>query len=244
MKCKMEGCFVIDAKGRRGGLAMLWKEGVNVQVQNHSQNHIDSTVEIIGCGRVCFTGFYRFSELHRRCESRNILRSVGTRIHEDWVIGGDFNEIMGDAEKVGGRRKLRAPMEEFRKTMDELGVVDIKLDRGWFTWTNNRLGEHFIKERIDRFFTSEGWLSKVPFPASNVIRQASSDQDAILLDTLGRKPRMTTEIRDYLSNTRRAGLMWLRLVMLFRGRRFIMAGISWTELMRFEISLVDGNTFG
>lgn len=67
-------------------------------------------------------------------------------------------------------------MEEFHKVIEELGVLDIKPDRGWNTWTNNRLGDSLVKERIDRFFASEGSL-------------ANSDHDVIILDILGRKLR-------------------------------------------------------
>lgn len=59
-------------------------------------------------------------------------------MNEDWIIGEDFNEIVDDSEKSGGRRKLRVVVEDFRKVIDDLTMVDIKLDKGWFTWANNR----------------------------------------------------------------------------------------------------------
>lgn len=37
-------------------------------------------------------------------------------------------------------------MEEFRKAVDDLALTDMKLDRGWFTWSNNRRGLGLIKE--------------------------------------------------------------------------------------------------
>lgn len=45
-----------------------------------------------------------------------------------------------------------------------------------------------MRERLDRFLVSTSWLRKTPFLSSVVIRQANSDHDAIVLDTLGRKP--------------------------------------------------------
>lgn len=46
-----------------------------------------------------------------------------------------------------------------------------------------------MKERLDRFFTSTAWLDKVLYLAIKVVHQASSDHDAVLLDTLGCRSR-------------------------------------------------------
>lgn len=42
-----------------------------------------------------------------------------------------------------------------------------------------------VKERLDKFFVSSSWLHDLPFLASDVIHQASSDHDVVVLDTLG-----------------------------------------------------------
>ncbi|MBA0787451.1 hypothetical protein Gotri_027919 [Gossypium trilobum] len=71
---------------------------------------------------------------------------------------GDFNEVMDDAEKCGGRRRPRVAMDNFRKVLNDLGLVDIKPDNGWFTWTNNRDGDRVVKERLDKFMVSPNWF--------------------------------------------------------------------------------------
>lgn len=45
-----------------------------------------------------------------------------------------------------------------------------------------------MHERLCHFFVSSHWLGRVPFLASYVVRQANSDHDVVVLDTLGRKP--------------------------------------------------------
>ncbi|MBA0609098.1 hypothetical protein Godav_021218 [Gossypium davidsonii] len=64
-----------------------------------------------------------------RNRSWDILRTVRRSIREDWVVGGDFNAIISDAEKEGGCRKFRVTMEEFHDVMKELSLVDIKIDK-------------------------------------------------------------------------------------------------------------------
>lgn len=46
-----------------------------------------------------------------------------------------------------------------------------------------------VKERFDRYLVSANWLRKVPPLATTILRQANSDHDLIILDTIGRKPR-------------------------------------------------------
>ncbi|PPR91253.1 hypothetical protein GOBAR_AA29434 [Gossypium barbadense] len=67
--------------------------------------------------------------------------------------------------------------------------VDLKTDNGWFTWVNNREGTARVKERLDRFLMSANAVNSFPFLETRVIRQSSSDHDAISLDTEGRRPR-------------------------------------------------------
>ncbi|MBA0575725.1 hypothetical protein Golob_024103 [Gossypium lobatum] len=73
-KCRMQNGLAVSSKGRSGGLAWI------------------------------FTGFYGNANPNLRSTSWDILRRVGGVVREDWVVGGDFNAILNDAEKDGGRR--------------------------------------------------------------------------------------------------------------------------------------------
>lgn len=80
-------------------------------------------------------------------------------------------------------------MDTFRNTIEELSLVDIKFDRGWFTWINNHDGNRLVKERIDRFLVSTSWLESVPFISTEVVHQANLNHYVIFLDTLEGQPR-------------------------------------------------------
>ncbi|TYH01219.1 hypothetical protein ES288_A09G040200v1 [Gossypium darwinii] len=188
-RCRMEGCLAVNAEGKSGGLVMMWKESKKVEIQTYSSNHIDALVHMKNESPIRFTGFYGNADLNRRQNSWNMLKRVGQTVTGKWIIGGDFNAILVEAEKDGGRRKPKVLMEEFRTIVDELAVVDLKTDNGWFTWVNNREGSARVKERLDRFLMSANAVNSFPFLETRVIRQSSSDHDAISLDTEGRRPR-------------------------------------------------------
>ena len=42
----------------------------------------------------------------------------------------------------------------FRETIEELGLVDITLGKGWFTWNNKRSQDRHIASRLDRFLVT------------------------------------------------------------------------------------------
>ncbi|PPD66311.1 hypothetical protein GOBAR_DD36806 [Gossypium barbadense] len=183
----MDGCVAVNSEGKSGGLAMLWREGVKVEVQNLSKNHIDSLVSLEEDEVIRFTGFYRNADPNARNLSWEMLRRVKRTVKEGWIVGGDFNAILNNAEKDGGRKKLRKDMEDFSDILEELALVDVKTDNGWFTWSNNREGPNLVKERLDRFLIPEDLIEKMPFINTRVVRQSKSDQDAIFLNTVGNK---------------------------------------------------------
>lgn len=59
----------------------------------------------------------------------------------------------------------------------------IKFREESFTWTNNRNGEGFIQERLDRVFGSVDWTLKYDKAEVKHILRQSSDHSMILLDS-------------------------------------------------------------
>ncbi|TYG40891.1 hypothetical protein ES288_D12G130400v1 [Gossypium darwinii] len=194
--CRLQNGLAVNSEGRSGGLTLMWRDGMNVSIQNFSKHHIDSKVRLDDNKTIRVTGFYGHANPNFRRSSWDILRRVGESVREEWVVGGDFNAILNDAEKEGGRRGVRVQMNEFKEVMDEMALVDIKPDSGWFTWVNNRNEGSLIKERLDRFLTSVEVVENFPFIATKVVRQTQSDHDAIILDLLGRK------LKDYPKDKR------------------------------------------
>ncbi|TYH10965.1 hypothetical protein ES288_A07G220800v1 [Gossypium darwinii] len=187
--CRMEGCLAVSSEGKSGGLALLWREGVNVAVQSYSKYHIDSVVSMDDGVTLRFTGFYGQTNPSLRQQAWDMLRKVQSRVNEAWIVGGDFNAILNNSEKEGGRRKLKTHLDEFSDFMEELNLTDVKTCNGWFTWTNNRDGTRLVKERLDRFAISEVAMEKIPFLLTYIVHQSKSDHEAILLDTNGSKPK-------------------------------------------------------
>ncbi|PPS08707.1 hypothetical protein GOBAR_AA11931 [Gossypium barbadense] len=119
------GMSCCECKWEEYGLALLWREGMTVMIQNYSKYHIDSLVCLEDGMRLRLTGFYGQADPNNRNLSWDMLRRVKDTINEGWILAGDFNAILNNAEKEGGRRKPRSSMEDFCKLLEELALVDI-----------------------------------------------------------------------------------------------------------------------
>ncbi|KAH1107835.1 hypothetical protein J1N35_011603 [Gossypium stocksii] len=129
----MKGCLVVNVEGKSGVLAMMWKESNKVDIKTYSSNHIDAMIKMENNNAISFTGYYGNTDPNKRHLSWEMLKRVSKSVKETWIIGGDFNTILDNAKKEGGRRKPLVQMEEFREIVDEFSMVDLKTDNGWFT---------------------------------------------------------------------------------------------------------------
>ena len=73
---------------------LFWKNGIEVDVESSSLNHIDAIVNKTSEKPWRFIGFYGELETHRRFESWSLLRQLHRQSSLPWLCTGDFNEIV------------------------------------------------------------------------------------------------------------------------------------------------------
>ena len=128
--------------GRSGGLAMLWREGVDVRFKSCSHSHIDMVVYGVGEARPWrASGFYGNPDARKRYESWDLLCSLKNQCDMPWIVFGDFNEITHPEEKLGWLDRDAIQMRNFRECLNWCGLVDLGFVGQSFTWRNERFGE-------------------------------------------------------------------------------------------------------
>ena len=70
---------------------------------------------------------------------------------------GDFNDILVEDEKDGGRCKERRKVEAFKELLDSCQLLNGGYKWQKFTWMGIREGE-LVKERLDRVLVNLEWL--------------------------------------------------------------------------------------
>ncbi|KAJ4838159.1 hypothetical protein Tsubulata_034998 [Turnera subulata] len=155
------GVFV-DPIGSRGGLALLWKDGVEVRLQSFSRFHIDALVEEEGVPAWRITGFYGAPVATKRRVGWNVLQILAGRSNLSWLCFGNFNEILWRSEQHGRRDRSEWQMRDFRRIIDVYAFRDLGYRGRDFTWANNREGTAFVEGRLDRAFATASWTALFP----------------------------------------------------------------------------------
>ncbi|KAF5468190.1 hypothetical protein F2P56_012365 [Juglans regia] len=168
-RCKVKlgftGCLTVDCQGSSGGLALLWKPEVNLQIINYSSHHIHALIKGEGPHERdwVFSGIYGHSVTASRHETWGLLHHLCRLTSCPWLLMGDFNEILEPNEKRGGNRRSEGLMEHFRAALIDCNLQDLGFSRGpYFTWCNGREGEGCIWERLDRCLASPDWVEAFP----------------------------------------------------------------------------------
>ncbi|KAL6508948.1 hypothetical protein OROHE_021507 [Orobanche hederae] len=141
--------------------------GIDVSIKSYSTGHIDCMVTR-GGGMWRFTGIYGNPITEKRRFTWELLRRLATQDHGvdmAWLVGGDFNEITRDAEKLGGGPRLLKQMTMFNETLMYCGVHEVGETDSSFTW-KGRGGGETIFERLDRFVGNCLWSEF--FPGANI----------------------------------------------------------------------------
>lgn len=99
MKLGFSSCLSVDREGRSGGLVVLWRDSVDVQVLSFARHFINLEVEDERFGKWRLTDFYGCLESSTRRESWNIIRDLSDMSNLPWCIIGDFNDLLANNEK-------------------------------------------------------------------------------------------------------------------------------------------------
>ena len=98
-----------------------------------------------------FMGVYGpFTKDERECmwEEIGAIRGIW---EEPWCVGGDFNIILSQRER-NRQRRISAAMRRFAQVIDNLGLVDLPLQGGLFTWSRGLNNQSWA--RLDRFLVT------------------------------------------------------------------------------------------
>jgi hypothetical protein len=125
-KLGFEGMLVVNPLGQSGGLALLWQEANEVNIQNYSLRHIFTIITTAKSDSSWrLTGFYGHPNRAHREESWKLLTFLQHLSPLPWLCVGDFNEIIDPLEKVGGALRSVRQMEQFRLALDACQLCNL-----------------------------------------------------------------------------------------------------------------------
>ena len=174
-----DSLYTVDPVNTAGGLALFWKNSVDVNIMYADKNILD--VQVI----------YEDKQFYLSCVYGNPIISLrhivwerltrfGVNRKSSWCMVGDFNEILNNSEKTGGPRRNDNTFLPFASMLDACDMTELPSSGNSFTWGGAR-GNMYIHSKLDRAFGNKGWF--IQFPAANqrFLAKRGSDHRHVLI---------------------------------------------------------------
>ena len=146
----------ISSKGRAGGVCLFWANEIAVHVLEFNYNTI--VVTVTECNIVWFLiGFYGPPSHAKKMKVWVSLHGLLETIEGPWLCFGDFNVVIDELEKDGGRCGCSSTPSFLKDLLFNLSAVDLGFAGNKFTWSNKRWGHDCIRERLDKGIASINW---------------------------------------------------------------------------------------
>ena len=165
---------IVTPVGVGGGLVVYWKQSVQVSVLSQSCNLIDCKVISNEVSFYLSFVYGHPNPAFRHHTWERLMRCGLTRRNEPWFTLGDFNEIAGNHEKIGGRIRPKASFQDFRDMRRTCGFQDLQTLGNRFSWIGQR-GNHRVQCCLDRTMATSTWFDKFPASQTEFLEIGESD---------------------------------------------------------------------
>lgn len=128
------------------------------------------------------TGFYGYPSRQDRQRSWNILRNLKHKYDLPWVVIGDFNDLMFQAEKRGPHKHPPSLLQGFVEALDNCELYDMGMLGYPFTWERGRGTEDWVEERLDLAVANKAWRDFFNQARVENLETVSSNHSALFLD--------------------------------------------------------------
>ena len=196
-----DNMLVVEAKGKEGGLYVLWKEGISVKEVEYNKNLIAVTVSYFVCEWL-MVGFYGPPYFSKKKKAWENLMALLESYQGPWMCMSDFNYVINEDEVSGGRKGCSLATNYLKELMFEFGAIDLGFSGCKFISAKGRWGNASIKRRLNRGIANMSW--RLAYPGASIVHFGTikSDHAPILLDT---NPRSNFAHRPF-----RFEVTWLR----------------------------------
>ncbi|XP_026420106.1 uncharacterized protein LOC113316093 [Papaver somniferum] len=158
----------------KGNIWIFWSEEmVMPNIINSSKQAV--TIEVDGV---------MISFIHASCiqvTRRNLWQQLSSRdCTTPWLVMGDFNCVLHNEEKRGGREPRTSVINEFADWMDDNDLFEADSLGSKFIWANGQSGVRRILCKLDRALINEAWMNKFENWRCKALPREVSDHSAII----------------------------------------------------------------
>ncbi|XP_019167321.1 PREDICTED: uncharacterized protein LOC109163057 [Ipomoea nil] len=173
----------VEAVGFSGGIGLLWKKSVTINVINTHPQYI--SVQVMERNlEPCYISMVYGSPDHQLRKrlfsdlSGNTLDPQGS-----WMTAGDFNSITCREEVSNPENFNYSRCSDFNEWIFNEGLVDLGYMGSMFTWMRGINSDSFKGARLDRALGNVNWKLQFPNTSMQHLPITGSDHSPLLIDT-------------------------------------------------------------
>ncbi|CAA7018860.1 unnamed protein product [Microthlaspi erraticum] len=170
---------IVSPQGLSGGLVVLWKNFFSVSCISFDSRLVDLQVDYKAFQFYlsCVYGHPIPSQRNHLWEK---LQRIATTRHGPWMMCGDFNEILSNAEKRGGRIRAESSFRNFRLMLQVCDMQDLNYKDNMFSWVGNTR-DGIVECCLDRVMANSEWRQAFPASETEFLEIAESDHRPLII---------------------------------------------------------------
>ncbi|XP_026420439.1 uncharacterized protein LOC113316486 [Papaver somniferum] len=189
--------------GLSGGLCLLWKDNIELQIIDKNFNMINLLVKLDSQNdRSLVTCLYGALNDIDKTRQWNHIRLIKTTHTNTLIVIGDLNFILHTDEKEGGNILSQSELDNNNMILHNNLLTSMNYISNLYTWTNRRNGNELIIERLDRILTTFDWSSTYPNATLYHLTVVGSDHCPIML--------LTSKLKNSNKKPFRVNKAWFR----------------------------------
>ncbi|KAJ4906795.1 Uncharacterized protein Rs2_10453 [Raphanus sativus] len=179
-----------------GRIVLIWKDPAKVTVISQSRQMITCELQLPNCQPIIYSAIYASNLSEERTDLWVELLNQHSALALDtkpWMIGGDFNQILRHYEHSSFcHMRHSSQMFQFRDSLLQLGVFDLRYYGPVHTWTN-KCDTAPVAKKLDRCLINSECLTSFPNATANFLPPAPSDHTPCLIDLAFHLPKAGTQ---------------------------------------------------
>ncbi|XP_070035101.1 uncharacterized protein [Nicotiana tomentosiformis] len=116
-----------------------------------------------------------------RLEFLDHLYYLASVMELPWLVGGDFNMVLHEDEKIGGLTLYPPEYEDFAFCVNSCGLFEQGYKGSPFTWWNGRSKAECLFKRLDRIFVNLPFQNMLPTIEVEHLIRTGSDHATLLM---------------------------------------------------------------
>ncbi|KAK4411816.1 hypothetical protein Sango_0254600 [Sesamum angolense] len=175
---------LVPAFNKAGGLCLAWTPSITVNVVLTNPWMINALIFLNSEPRPWqFTGVHCLAIPTLKPVFWHCFNEICSSFDGPWLAMGDFNAVLAQTEKRGGKPFASASRNAFRDELETCNLIYLGFTGVKFTWSNKRPGKTNIQSRLDRGVANSDWCLLYPQTIITHIPAIALDHSSLLLDT-------------------------------------------------------------